>query len=167
MAGRSRKFSDWTKKDKLIVIAGWKLKGVTDKQVATNIGITQRTLDRWKNRSRPLCLVLKRSKERVNFVVENQLLKQAMAGNLTAIIFYLKNNYRVKYSDNSEYISDEINRAKLRKLKAGIDKTKAEARIKNYQANRNDASKNKVVNQTSEILSKLEKASQPKSNKKH
>ena len=44
------KYEDWIKPENLILIQGWKRDGLTDEQIATNIGISRMTLHRWQDR---------------------------------------------------------------------------------------------------------------------
>jgi transposase-like protein len=85
------KMDDWLEKDKLILLEGWSRSGLTMEQIANNMGIDDATLYRWKNKSGDICKAIKKGKEVVDFEVENALLKNALNGNVTAQIFWLKN----------------------------------------------------------------------------
>ena len=95
-------YKDWLDKDHLILLRGWKMNGLTDEQIAANIGIAVQTLRKWKKKYSSIGSMLKRGKEEANYVVENKLFERAIKGNLTAIIFWLKNNYSNKYSDTQK-----------------------------------------------------------------
>lgn len=90
----------WLEKDNLILLNGWKRNGLTDEQIAENMGISRRTFYNWRNKYPQLEKVTKLGKEHANFAVENALFKKAIGGNTTAMIFWLKNNWRSKYSDS-------------------------------------------------------------------
>lgn len=92
--GPTSRMGEWEKDDKTILIRGWKKQELTDEQVAHNIGITSRTLYKWANKSVHIKQALKYGKEQANYIIENELFKKAYHGNTTAMIFYLKNNYR-------------------------------------------------------------------------
>ncbi|ANU78893.1 terminase small subunit [Weissella phage WCP30] len=64
------------------------------------MGISRRTFYNWRNKYPQLEKVTKLGKEHANFAVENALFKKAINGNTTAMIFWLKNNWRSKYSDS-------------------------------------------------------------------
>lgn len=72
------KYAEWLKPEGLLKIEGWARDGLTDEQIAKNIGITAKTLYEWKNRFRDICESLKRGKEVVDREVENALLKRAL-----------------------------------------------------------------------------------------
>lgn len=96
------KYREWLEPDKLRLLEGWARDGLTDKQIAHNIGINVATLYRWKNESNDICNSLKKGKEVVDIEVENALLKSALSGNVTAQIFWLKNRRPDKWREKQE-----------------------------------------------------------------
>lgn len=121
-------YKKWLEDDNLILLQGWKRNGLTDEQIAKNIGINVRTLDKWKAKYGRIGQALKIGHEQANYAVEGKLLKKALSGNTTAMIFWLKNNWRDKYND-SELSPEE------RKLAvARMEKLKADTRISNARA---------------------------------
>ena len=112
-------YEQWLENENLLLLRGWKTKGLTDQQIADNIGINVRTLDKWKASHGQIRQALKRGKEHANYAVENALLKKAMDGNTTAMIFWLKNNYRDKYTD--DVTNPELRKAQIRKANAEAD----------------------------------------------
>lgn len=62
----------------MILLEGWARDGLTDDQIAHNMGITRSTLYEWKNRFKDISDALKRGKEVVDILVENALLKRAL-----------------------------------------------------------------------------------------
>lgn len=82
---------------KLLVITGWKRDGINNEDIAGNLGISVATLGNWKRRSPKVANALKIGREAANIMVENALMKKALAGNVTAQIYWLKNNHRSKY----------------------------------------------------------------------
>jgi len=101
-AGAKGKYGKWIEADGLILLQGWARDGLTDGQIAQNIGINVKTLYEWKNRFGNISNALKKGKEVVDFAVENALLKEALAGNTTAQIFWLKNRRPDKWRDRPE-----------------------------------------------------------------
>lgn len=72
------KYLDWITEEGLLKIEGWARDGLTDEQIAKNIGIGTRTLYEWKNKFPQIMQSLKRGKEVVDRQVENALLKRAL-----------------------------------------------------------------------------------------
>ena len=99
--GRRSRVYEWLEPDKLLLIKGWKRNGLTNEEIAKNIGITRKPLQEWAAKHGDIRDSLKIGKEQANFMVENKLFAKAMQGNVTAMIFYLKNNWRDKYNDSS------------------------------------------------------------------
>ena len=78
-------YKKWLENDNLILLQGWKRNGLTDEQIAKNIGISARTLERWKKQYGQICRALKVGREQANFAVEGKLLQKAMSGNIGEI----------------------------------------------------------------------------------
>lgn len=76
--GRTPKYEQWLEADNLILLEGWARNGLTDEQLAHNIGITRSTFYAWKAKYKDFSDAVKRGKEVVDIMVENALLKSAM-----------------------------------------------------------------------------------------
>lgn len=122
--GRKGKYHEWLTEEGLIKLEGWARDGLTDEQIASNIGITAKTLYEWKNKFGEISEALKRGKEVVDRQVENALLKSALGfhyteetvtnqgevvevtkfekPNTTAQIFWLKNRKPAIWRDKQE-----------------------------------------------------------------
>lgn len=72
------KYSEWIEKEGIIKIEGWARDGLTDKQIAINIGVSERTFTEWKKKFPSIYSALKKGKEVVDRQVENALLKKAL-----------------------------------------------------------------------------------------
>jgi len=72
------KYQEWLEPEKLILIEGWARDGLTDEQIAANMGIRRETLIEWKKKYPNISNTLKRGKEVVDRQVENALLKRAL-----------------------------------------------------------------------------------------
>ena len=72
------KYEYWLTDEGLIKLEGWARDGLTDEQIANNIGIETRTLYRWKEKYSQICQSLKRGKDVIDMQVENALLKRAL-----------------------------------------------------------------------------------------
>lgn len=75
---RKGKFAEWLTPEGLTKIEGWARDGLTDEQIAHNIGIKRQTLYDWKKKYSDINDVIKRGKEIVDRQVENALFKNAM-----------------------------------------------------------------------------------------
>ena len=71
------KYEAWLTDDGLLRIEGWARDGLTDEQIAHNMGISRKTLAEWKNKYAPIGDALKNSKDVVDRIVENALFKKA------------------------------------------------------------------------------------------
>ena len=122
------KINEWLEKDKLILLEGWARSGLTDEQIAKNMGIAPSTLYEWKKKSKEFSESLKKGKEVVDFEVENALLKRALGyeyeeetyengiltkkvkkqvpPDTTAQIFWLKNRKPNTWTDKVETDED-------------------------------------------------------------
>ena len=135
-----RKYEYWLTPEGLIKLEGWARDGLTDEQIAKNIGINRDTLYRWKKAYPDFSDALKRGKEVIDRQVENALLKRALgytydevtfedgvevkrvrkqvAPDTTAQIFWLKNRKPEDWRDKREIIKDDDNDQVLLFLKA-------------------------------------------------
>lgn len=75
---RRGKYHDWLTDEGILKIEGWARDGLTNEQIAHNMGITSETLRVWNNKYPAISVVLKRGKEVVDRQVENALLKKAL-----------------------------------------------------------------------------------------
>ncbi len=96
------KYREWQTEYGLTLLQGWAREGLTDADIAHNIGITTKTLYEWKNRFSDIRDALKISKDYADFLVENALFTKAVGGDTTAMIFWLKNRKPRKWRDHPE-----------------------------------------------------------------
>ena len=122
------KADEWLEQDKLILLEGWARNGLTDEQIANNIGISRSTLFEWRKNNQDISNALKKGKEVVDIEVENALLKRALGytitlkeqkvdkdgcihdlqkdvhvpGDTTAQIFWLKNRRKEQWREKVE-----------------------------------------------------------------
>lgn len=123
------KINDWLENDKLILLEGWARDGLTDEQIAKNIGIATSTFYEWKKKELEFSEALKKGKEVIDFEVENALLKRALGyeyeeetyengiltkkvkkqvpPDTTAQIFWLKNRQVKKWRDKVEIADND------------------------------------------------------------
>lgn len=128
--GRRGKYKEWLTPESLIKIEGWARDGLTDEQIADNIGISTSTLYDWKKKYPEFSEALKKGKEIVDREVENALLKSALGfyyeeqsvtnkgdvvtlkkyekPNVTALIFWLKNRKPDVWRDKHEHRVENV-----------------------------------------------------------
>ena len=119
------RIDEWLEKDNLILLEGWARTGLTDEQIAHNMGIACSTYYEWKKKSPEISEALKKNKEIVDFEVENALLKSALEGNTTAQIFWLKNR---KKSEWREKVEVQANMRELSNVEKLLSKIEDEAK---------------------------------------
>lgn len=71
-------YKDWISGDNLKRIESWARDGLTDEQIANNIGCSISTLKNWKKQHVSILTALKNGKAPVDLEVENALLKRAL-----------------------------------------------------------------------------------------
>lgn len=110
--------------DKLGLVEGWKRDGLTDEQIAKNLGVAYSTLRTWYKKYPTFSAAIKKGKEVSDYDLENALHKRATGyyyteqavtpsgkivevtkyehANPTSLIFALKNRLPHKYRDKTE-----------------------------------------------------------------
>ena len=71
------KYEYWLTKDGLLLIEGWKRDGLSDEQVARNMGCSRSTLNVWRDKYPDISDALKKGREVVVREIENALIKRA------------------------------------------------------------------------------------------
>lgn len=115
------KYEYWLSEDGLTLLEGWARDGLTDDQIAHNLGVSRSTLAEWKKRFPDLSDALKKGKDVVDYEVENALLERAKSGDTTAQIFWLKNRRPGKWRDKPEVPGDSDALKKARALLEAIE----------------------------------------------
>lgn len=85
--------------EQAILLQGWAMDGLTDEQIAGNMGIDYSTLRDWKKKFTAFSTALKKGKEVADYAVENALYEKALSGDVGAICFWLKNRRPDKWRD--------------------------------------------------------------------
>ena len=121
---RRTSYKEWLSDDKLILLTGWSREGLSNEQIAKNIGINPATLYTWQNNHDKINKAIKKGKEVVDYEVENALFKNATGFHYTeemvtnqgevvevtkystpqtaAQIFWLKNRKNLLWSNKDE-----------------------------------------------------------------
>ncbi|MCH5297889.1 MAG: transposase [Ruminococcus sp.] len=81
------KYEYWLTPDGLLLLEAWARNGLTDEQIAHNLGVTTSTFYAWKNKYSEISESLKKGKEVVDFEVENALLKRALGYQYDEVTF--------------------------------------------------------------------------------
>ena len=96
------------------MIEGWARDGLTDEQIAANMGVAYSTLRTWRDKYSALSAALKRGKKVVDRLVENALLKKA-TGEVKTIRKPIKvkevlyeDGKRISEKEHIEYANEEI-----------------------------------------------------------
>lgn len=72
------KYQEWLTEEGLLQLEAWARDGLTDEQIAANMGIGYSTLQTWKSKYQDIQDTLKKGKAVVDIQVENALLKRAL-----------------------------------------------------------------------------------------
>lgn len=132
------KYLDWLAPERLALLKGWAMRGLTDADIGKNVGVRASTLCEWKNRFPEIAEALKKGKEVADIAVENALYKRAIGyeydevmteesedgykrrvtrkmvvPDVTAQIFWLKNRRPDLWRNSPEYRSDEVSKVAL------------------------------------------------------
>ena len=138
---------------KLTLIEGWARDGLTDEQIAKNLGIGIRTFYEYKSKYPQFSQSLKKGKEIVDYEVENALLKRALGyeydevtyengeetkrvtkqvvPDTTAIIFWLKNRRPDKWRDKQ--VIESNNTIEVKNPLEGLSTEELKEIIKEYK----------------------------------
>lgn len=143
------KYEYWITEDGLKRIEAYARDGLTNEQIAGNMGITKETLNQWRKKFPSVSDSLKRGKEVVDIEVENALLKRALgytyeektyeygvetkrivkqvAPDVGAQCFWLKNRRPDKWRDRQNWdLTVEEQKARISQINAQTDKIKQE-----------------------------------------
>lgn len=96
------KYQYWLTPEGITLLTGWARDGLTDAQIAHNMGCSRSTLNVWRNAHADISDALKKGRAVVDYEVENDLVNACHAGNVTAMIFYLKNRRADRWKDRPE-----------------------------------------------------------------
>ena len=80
------KYQEWLTEEGLLQLESWARDGLTDEQIAYNMGICVATLYNWKSKYLEILESLKRGKDVIDIQVENALLKRALGCSYKEVI---------------------------------------------------------------------------------
>lgn len=145
------KYQEWLEEENLILLKSWAMDGLTDKQIAENIGINRKTLYEWKNKYDLISDALKRGKVVFDCEAEQALHKAGIGyfveevetyitetngvqtkrikknkkwvpPNVTALIFWLKNRQSDKWKDRKAVEETNFENKEMQKYFELLDK---------------------------------------------
>lgn len=76
--GRRGKYHEWLTEDGLLTIESWASDGLTNVDIAENMGIARSTLNEWMKKHSDISDALKKGREPVTRKLENALVKNAL-----------------------------------------------------------------------------------------
>ena len=116
------KWQQWLTPEGLIRLRGWAMDGLDDEQIARDkVGVSRQTLYNWRKKYEEIDEALRMGKDVADRHVENALYKSAIEGNVTAIIFWLKNRKPDKWRDMKNIDANIESIKKLDKILGDID----------------------------------------------
>lgn len=124
--GKKPDIKEWSTPSGLQIMSGWARRGLSFKEISDKIGITDRTLRNWRKQEEKIDTALQTNREMAVLGVEGRLWNEAMSGNTTAMIFYLKNTAPDKWRDHPASIELEIKKAENERIKLENEKRKLE-----------------------------------------
>jgi transposase-like protein len=108
------KYEYWLTPEGLLKLEGWARDGLTDEQIAHNMGISRETLSQWRKKYSDISDTLKKGKEVVDREVENALLQKAL-GFKETVRKAIKckevkydNGKRISEKEHIEYAEEEV-----------------------------------------------------------
>lgn len=93
------KFEYWLTDDGLTLLKGYARRGLKDEQIADKMHIAASTLYEWKKKYSEISEALKEGKDLPDIKMENALYEAGINGNVTAMIFWLKNRLKNDWKD--------------------------------------------------------------------
>lgn len=140
-------------KDKLILVEGWARDGLTDEQIANNLGISTSTFYEYKKNYSEFSESLKRGKEIVDYEVENALLKRALGYE------FEEKTYETRWDENQGRFREVLTKKVKKEV---VPDTTAQIywlnnrKPKQWRNKRNDEeNNNENLNKVEQLLSKI------------
>lgn len=73
-----KQYEFWITEEGLAMAAGWARNGLSDEQIASNIGISRKTFYQWMKKYKPFQAAVRKNKEMADLAIENALYKSAL-----------------------------------------------------------------------------------------
>ena len=109
-------YEEWRTEENLIRLQGWARDGLTNEQIAHNMGIRAGTLYEWIKRFADIAEALKKSKEVADYEVENALYMKALGFcteimkpyKVKKVVYDEKTGRKLKEYEEIEYAKEEV-----------------------------------------------------------
>lgn len=108
------KYQEWLSEEGLLKLSGWARDGLTDEQIASNMGIVRSTLSEWKKKYKDISDTLKSNKDVADRQVENELFNKA-TGFTRVITKPIKiknieydNGKKILETETIKYVEEEV-----------------------------------------------------------
>ena len=125
MATRQR-VEDWIKGDRRVILEDRLRNGAIIKDVAKLIGVSVSTVYKWASENSEFSDILKINRDSADAQVENALFNAAKNGNVTAMIFWLKNRRARQWRDKVEVDTNADALEKLDEMIKAVDRVAAD-----------------------------------------
>ena len=90
--GRKGVYREWISDEGLTIVKGWAMDGLSNKQIAHNMGIDESTFYEWQNKFSQFSEAVKEGKAVIDRQVENALLKRALGYEVEESKTYMKDD---------------------------------------------------------------------------
>lgn len=101
------KYERWLKEENLILLNGWSRDGLSEEQIAHNMGISRSTLNEWRAKYPPIAEAFSKGREVVDYEVENALLKSAL-GHVQKVKKAIKVKTEKQLKDKGKIVEEHI-----------------------------------------------------------
>lgn len=110
------KYEYWTTEEGLVRLRGWARDGLTNEQIAKNMGISRSTLNEWIKKYSDISDTLKKGKEVADREIEESLFKKAKGFKVTVkkafklkkVTYDKKTGKKLKEEETVQYAEEEV-----------------------------------------------------------
>lgn len=114
MSKEKKTIQHWEKEEQLKKIEDWASKGLSVSEVASNIGITGRTLYNWRNKSDSIFHALTKGQETAVEILENALFKRAVGYDIEEVTYrYDEQGNKTKQRSQTKHIYPDVTALKF------------------------------------------------------
>lgn len=106
--GPKPKVDYWLTEDGQTLLTGWARQGLSNLQIAKNMGIVQSTFYVWKNEHPEITEAIQKGKEVIDFEVENALLTRAMGQEVIEEKTYMKDDGTGRMVKHKERVKKQL-----------------------------------------------------------